>query len=130
MAKTDPVLELTTLTDRASIRIDGKPYELRHRDEFAYMAFRRHAHRFQRLGQLLRAKTISEKAEKEQSRLLDQFTQAILIAPPAVHAKLRDTHRLEIVKAFSSLLPTRTTPAGAAPRTARSRSRSAASSRG
>lgn len=125
MASTDPVLTLNTLTDRTRIKINNKTYELRSRDEFAFLSYRRHARRFARLSELLQAKTSTAAQEKEQSALLDELCRVVLDAPPAVHAGLRDPHRMQILAVFSGLLrPTRS--AGAVPRTKRRRVRASA----
>lgn len=104
MAQTAPVLDLT-LNDRPTIRINGKSYEMRTSDEFAFLTFRQHQRKFQRLGELLRKKKTTQAEEKEMARLLDEFVRELVIAPAAVHDKMRDSHRLEIVKAFFSQPP-------------------------
>jgi hypothetical protein len=101
-------LDLGSLKDRPTVRIDGKSYEMRTADEFAYVAYRAHQRKFTRLGALMRKRRVSKAEEQEQARLLDGFVRQLVLAPDAVHAQLRDSHRLEIVKFFSKLLPTRT----------------------
>lgn len=104
MAQTAPVLELT-LNDRPTIRINGKSYEMRTSDEFAFLTYKQQQRQFQRLGELLRKKRTTKKEDAETSRLLDAFVRELLIAPDTLHAQLRDSHRLEIVKAFFNQPP-------------------------
>lgn len=111
MAHDTPILDLGPLLDRPKVRIDGKLYEMRTADEFTYLIFRQHQRRFMRLGKLLRKKRTSAAEEKEQARLLDEFTRLFVLAPEAVHAKMRDTHRFEIIKSFSDRLQTTRRPA-------------------
>lgn len=106
-----PILDLGTLASRPTVRIDGKSYEMRTSDEFTYLVYRQYQRQFQRLGVLLKKKRASQAEEKEQVRLLEDVVRKILLAPDAVHARLRDTHRLEIVKAFFSQRPATTRPA-------------------
>jgi len=101
-------LDLGSLKDRPTVTIDGKKYEMRTSNEFAYLVYRSHQRRFDRLGALMRKRRVSKTEEQEQTRLLDDFVRQLLIAPNSVHTQLRDSHRMEIVQFFSKLLPTRT----------------------
>lgn len=112
MAHPIPTLDLGSLNDRPTVRIDGKTYEMRTRDEFAYLTYRSQQRSFDRLGALMRKRRVTKAEEQEQARLLDAFVRQLVIAPEAIHDRMRDSHRLEIVKFFSSLLPM-TTPASA-----------------
>lgn len=126
MAQIAPILDLGPILERPKVRINGALYEMRTSDEFAYLAYRRQQQTFQRLGALLTKKRPTQADDKEQTRLLDVFVRELLVdVPEKVHEKLRDTHRLEIVKAFFSqrlIAPkTRATAASPAPTPARSR---------
>ena len=110
---TAPILDISTLVKRAQVRIDGRNYALRTRDEFSYLSLRGHGQRFGRMGVLMgRIRTLRPKEQTELSRLLDEFCRQMLIAPDAVQKKLSDSHRWEIAISFSQLLRP-TTAAGA-----------------
>jgi hypothetical protein len=103
MAQTAPILDIGLLYDRPKVRIDGRLYEMRTSDEFTYLTFRQKQRTFQRLGELLRKKRASAAEEKEQVRLLDLFVRELMVdVPDKLHARIRDSHRLEIIKAFFS----------------------------
>lgn len=100
MAQTAPILDLV-LTERPIIKINGRPYEMRTADEFAYLAYRQQQKLFARLGVLLKKKRATKAEEQEQVRLLDTFVRQLLVdVDDKVHKKLRDSHRLEIITAF------------------------------
>ncbi len=99
-----PVLNISTLVTRQHVRIDGQLYPLRTSDEFTYIVDRQLAAKFSRVGDLLQLKKRSKRQEAEKHQLLKACCQAALVAPPKVHAKLSDKHRLEIVTVFSQLL--------------------------
>jgi len=102
-----PVLDLSTLVDRPFIRIDGTNYDIRHPDEFSLvqqLRQQRQAERVMLLVQAMVEKQASTADEEEYVSILDQSCRAVLIAPDAIHEKLRDDHRLAIVKAFTELL--------------------------
>lgn len=126
----DTLLDLT-IDDRPFMKINGKPYEVRTPGEFSYLAYRKHTRDFHRMGQLLTQKrALTKKEEAEHDRLLDSMARMILMAPDAVHQKLRPVHRLEIIKAFSQLLPTEARTAGAKAARIASRRTGAKRSRG
>lgn len=111
-----PLLEISTLVTRPIVKIDGRPYTLKNRDEFTYLAARGHRALFMRLGALMaRVSTLSRKDERELSRSLADFCKLILIAPPAVHARLTDTNRWDLAVGFSTLLRPTPTAGVAAP---------------
>jgi hypothetical protein len=118
-----PNLDLGPLKDRPTVTIDGKKYEMRTSGEFAYLVYRSQQRRFERLGTLMQKRRVTKAEEQEQTRLLDGFVRELLIAPDTVHAKLRDSHRMDIVRFFSTLLPTKNAPrqATAAPTSRRPR---------
>ena len=115
MASTPPILSLSTLVHRPTVAIDGKQYELRTSEEFAWMIYRGKADAFRKAGQLLQLRKRSVKQEKELSRLLVPLVQGILVAPPAVLARLSDDQRFQILTVFSRLLQTPARTVGATP---------------
>lgn len=99
-----PLLTLSTTKTRQTVAIDGTRYRLRQADDFPLLEYRAQGRSFTHLGQLLQLKKPSRAQAAEQSRLLGQLVRAVLEAPEAVHQRLSETHRLEIVTAFSRLL--------------------------
>lgn len=108
-----PVLSLSTIIQRQTVAIDGKPYEMRSADELPWMVYRGHANLFQRAGVLMTATQRTPAQEKQLEALLKPLIAAILIAPKAVLAKLNTDQRWAVLMVFSALLPTQKTKAGA-----------------
>lgn len=124
-----PILDISTLVTREHVRIDGALYALRNADELTYLFNRTLGAKFGRVGGLLQRKKRTKAQEQEKHQLLDECCRAVLDAPPAVHQKLSDRHRMEIVAVFSQLLQARRGAAGAkAAAPARSRSTTGARS--
>jgi hypothetical protein len=98
--QTAPILDLGTLAPRPIILIDKKRYELRTSNEFTWLVYSKLQGKYQRLGNLLKASRKSAKQWTEQTRLQAEFVREILIAPDAIHARLGDFERLEIIRAF------------------------------
>lgn len=100
------VLDLSTVVDRPFITIDGEKCEIRHPDEFSLiqqLRQQRLAERVMALVALMLEKQASEADEQEYTRIVDDSCRQVLIAPDEIHRKLRDDHRLAIVKAFTEL---------------------------
>ena len=130
MAPTAPILDLSTLNSRPSIKIDGKLYELRTIEELSFLHGSDETARFNRLRQLMATKRKSKRTVADIKRALDDFCRLILLAPPKVHAALLDTHRAEIVNAFFThqRIATKGPMRGRATRPAKKRSKSGQSS--
>jgi hypothetical protein len=99
---TEPILDLTTLVERPKIRIDGQLYGVRDTDEVNLVEY----HRLQRLGEkvdLLSKDGLSEAETEEALKALDTACRMILEAPDEVHQKIRDSHRMQILKVFTDL---------------------------
>lgn len=112
-----PLLDLSTIVDRPTVRIDGKLYELRSRDEFSILTYQQQLQKYRNLGALLQKPKLSKRQLAETARLADGFCRTILMAPPAVQARLTLPQRVSIISVFSQLLPDQKTPAGATPTT-------------
>lgn len=104
MATTEPVLSLSTVVDRHTIKIDGKSYELRNPDELTWLAYRQKANDFREVGKLLQVKRRTKAQEAALDRLLPPLVEKLVIAPKPVLAKLRPEHQFAIVTVFSTLL--------------------------
>jgi hypothetical protein len=103
----EPILSLSTVVTRPTIKIDGKLYEMRAADEMPWLEFRRHAGVFREASQLMaRMEDAPTKAEVDRlHRILpDLVSLLVLDLPRAVLAKLRPEQQLQIVASFSDLL--------------------------
>lgn len=117
MATRFETLDLTTVVERPQVRIDGELYDLKHPDEFSLVQSLRLSRQGQRVIELVtlltdgvaRAAPEVAAAEQEYEQLLDTTCRAVLVAPDAVHARLREDHRVAITRAFT-LLQTATLP--------------------
>ncbi len=103
MKKAKRILEISTAEiERVTVSIDGKAYELRDHNEFGIAEFQKQARDGRRLDALMnKPEAVTAEEERELAELLDGICRQVLDAPDAVHAKLRDTSRLAIVRAFA-----------------------------
>lgn len=106
-----PTLDLSTLVERPFIRVDGESYDIYHPDEFSLLDRMTLFQRFDQAMQAAKRVTaasdpvVMREAAEQASTLLDTACRSALVAAPeALHAKLRDTHRVHILKAFTQLL--------------------------
>jgi len=99
-----PLLDLDTLTEHPSVKIDGVLYGLTPMDALSVL----HLHRFQTLapalGRLFQKRATITKAEaKETETILTELCEILLDAPPEVRAKLNPVQRLSVYAAFLEL---------------------------
>lgn len=106
-----PALDLSTLVERPFIRVDGEAFDIYHPDEFSLLDRMLLFSRFDKAMKAARLVSTSDDqdvmraAAEEATQLLDQAVRSALVdAPDAVHAKLRDPMRVQILKAFTALL--------------------------
>lgn len=103
MAATRPLLDLTTLIQRETIRVDGVVYDLRNSSEltiFDLARLQRTADRVHQLDQIAEP-TVDER--DEYARLVEKAVRVILDAPEAVHTKLSTAQREAILWTFIGL---------------------------
>lgn len=109
------ILELATLTEHATVAIDGTAYELINPEEISIVDTHRVGKwgaRVQELYKDLEAR--SDEEVSELASLLDRLCRLIWKAPSDVHDRLTDTQRLSVVTAFTGLQRgKRPVPAGA-----------------
>ena len=96
-----PILELSTDSATCPIKIDAKAYAIRHPNALSLFDFKHVDRQLPRVAHLLQQTAPSPEQRQELSQLLAEVTAIVLEAPDAVHAKLKDTHRLIIVEAFA-----------------------------
>jgi hypothetical protein len=96
-----PLLDLHTLIERPTVKIDGVEYELRTPGELTLEERARSGV----ISTVLRAEPASPSPEEaaKLSQALDQMCRMVLLAPDAVHVRLRDEHRFSIAGAFIAL---------------------------
>lgn len=107
-----PLLDLDTLTQRERITIDGKPYQIRNPGELDIVQFHAITAGAETVQQLLTGDAskpgfisdLSEEAVVQVAAALDTVCRAIFVDVPAdVYARLSETQKLQVMRAFSSL---------------------------
>jgi hypothetical protein len=103
------ILDLTVDVERPIVRIDGQNYQLHTPEELSLLEFRIVRREARRLSELLQqinnqADAASDEVVEEFVDALDRLCRRILLAPDAVHQRLREQHRLTLIETFSSLL--------------------------
>ncbi len=100
----DTLLDLTTLTERPIIAIDGATYEILTPDELCVYD----SHRFQQWGQrldaLMRLPELGDEEADELSGLVCKLSDRIMVGiPDDVRAKLTEGQRLMVAEVFTEL---------------------------
>ena len=129
---TVPVLSLKTVDEGLPIKIDGKTYLLSHPDSLPIGVLRRFEEQAPRVSDLMELKRPTKAQKKELSALLLEFVSAVVAAPPAVIARLRDWHCVQVMNVFTTLRAPQPRPSRGAttPAHPATRRRSARRSRG
>lgn len=97
---TEELLNLSTLTDHASIVIDGDPYELRNESELGLVDYVRLQSAQAKLIEFVALESPTDKQSEETSAALDAIVALVL--PDAPRDKLTDTHKAMIVDAATT----------------------------
>lgn len=98
-----PLLNLSTLTERYVVRIDGKAYELRAMPRFSVTQYLDFPKLTARMGQLWAQKTRTEVEDEELAAVLDALCRIVLDAPDAVREQLTDVQRMQVCEVFINL---------------------------
>ena len=99
-----PLLNLSTLSERYTVTIDGDEYELRNPGELDLLSYHKIGKASAEVEQLLAdADALTTKQVTRMNRLIDQLCRAILDAPDVVHKGLKDIHRLQVIQVFNTL---------------------------
>lgn len=122
-----PPLDLTTSQRRPTVRIDGRPYQLRTVNDLSWSDFTRVKAGIDNLRDL---QSSDRRRKKAAQRLCQDLVALVLIAPPAVRAALGEVARVRILDFFMELLlPTAPSTARAdAPKTGANSSRGSSAS--
>jgi hypothetical protein len=120
----DPILDLTTVLEPVHVRIDGVPHRLWHSNNLTLaqtVKLEDLGPRVQDLFVALRDNKLDAAGEQELDEKLAASVRIVLDAPAAVHARLSQKQRFEILRTFMRLsLPggeMPETPAAASPST-------------
>lgn len=101
MAKTKPILDLNTLIERPTIRIDGETYELRSPDELSVLD----SHFFTVKGKEIEQLGEAEGSDADLAAVVDQVVPRMVIdLPDDVYDRLSGAAKLAIVDVFTGLL--------------------------
>jgi len=98
------ILELATLTERSTITVDGKAYDLINPEELSIVDTHRVGKWGARVQELYA--DLGNRGEdeiKELASLLDRLCRLLWLAPAEVHDHLTDTQRLSVVTVFIAL---------------------------
>ncbi len=100
----DTLLDLTTLTERPAIAIDGERYEILSPDELSIVD----SHRFQqwglRLDVLMKQPELSDDDADELTGLVRKLSDRIMVGvPDDVRANLTEGQRLQVAEVFTQL---------------------------
>ena len=98
---TKNVLEISTITQRCSVKIDGQSYEIVSMDELSVVDYHRLGRKGLRIDFLMGKADASDEELAEVRAILDDLCRRVVLAPDEVHAKLSDGHRLNLVRAFT-----------------------------
>jgi hypothetical protein len=110
----EPVLDLNTLVERRTIRIDGAPYELTNHSEVSILDYYRIGRQSERLDAMVnQPEAMAPEQVEELQRLLNELVRFVLRAPDDVHARLNDIQKLQIISVFTDLQRGAAAPAGA-----------------
>lgn len=111
------ILELATLTDRATVTFDGTAYELINPEELSIVDTHRVGKWGARVQELYAdPENRSDEEIQELASLLDRLCRLLWRAPTEIHDKLTDNQRLSVATAFIALQRgTLPVPAGAIP---------------
>jgi len=101
--KPQPVLSLDTLVERRFITINGTPYTLVNDGELSILDYHRLGKRAAKVEALWGRVELTDEEVTELTEALDWLCRLVLDAPPEVHDKLLDQHRLQVVMAFTNL---------------------------
>lgn len=98
---TAPILDLATIANRPTVAVDGAAYPMRAEVDFTIFQYSQHRREIPRFSELMNLDREMTDAEgKELQQLLDRLCRRVLDAPPAVHEKLTDGLRVQIVNEF------------------------------
>ncbi len=102
----DPLLDLTTLIEQPTIKIDGVQYEILHPDQLGVLDFQRLSTMAGSVSALMKRSgdEIDDKAAAELTTIIEDLTDRIMVGVPAENrAKLTESQRLAVAEVFMTL---------------------------
>lgn len=94
------VLDLDTLADRPVVLINKQEYRLWSIDLLPPIENHRVRKLLKRNDELAQKDDLSRAEEAELSKIFDEIARTVLDAPAAIHKKLTDKQRAEIIRSF------------------------------
>ncbi len=109
---TESLLDLTTLIEQPTIKVDGCQYEILHPDQLGVLDFQRLSTMAGRLSGLMKAPDPSDADAGELTKIIEDLTDRIMVGVPAdVRAKLNESQRIAVAEVFMMLPRVQTTAA-------------------
>ena len=100
-AQADPLLDLNTLIERPTIKIDGKSYEILSPEQLSILD----SQRFERWGRQIEALAKDDDKSDELDALVAKVTDKIMVGVPEdVRGELSNGHRMRVLAVFTGLL--------------------------
>ena len=97
----DPLLDLNTLIERPTIKIDGDAYEILSQEELSILD----SQRFERWGRKIEELANDDGKADELDALLDTVTEKIMVGVPEdVRSRLTSGHKVRVISVFTGLL--------------------------
>ncbi len=109
---TESLLDLKTLIEQPTIKVDGSQYEILHPDQLGILDFQRLSTMAVRLNTLGKKSDTSDDEAAELVTIIEDLTDRIMVGVPAdVRAKLTEAQRLAVAEVFMTIprAQTRTT---------------------
>jgi hypothetical protein len=97
----DPILDLSTLIQRPTIRVDGKAYELRSPEELSVLEGQFLAQAGRRINEIAEA---GDPDRALQPLLTDVVSRVVIGLPDTVLGALSEAHLISICEVFTGLL--------------------------
>ncbi len=97
----DHLLDITTLIDQPTIKIDGEQYDILHPDQLGILDFQRLSAMAERLAALTSKTDVSECEAAELVKIITNLTDRIMNGVPGdVRAKLTEGQRIAVAEVF------------------------------
>ena len=100
----DHLLDLTTLIEQPTIRINKTVYEILHPDQLGVLDFQRLSTMAGRVSALMKSSDATDDETAELTKIIEDLTDRIMVGvPPDVRATLTESQRLAVAEVFMTL---------------------------
>lgn len=100
----DHLLNLTTLIEQPTIRINKVTHEILHPDQLGVLDFQRLSKMAGRVSELMKVGDPTDADADELTKIIEDLTDRIMVGvPPEVRAKLTEAQRLAVAEVFMTL---------------------------